>query len=343
MRKILATTALAALLAVQPILSAPAYAAGLPMFQSGIQGHKAMEQMLRNLRASLAENSSGNAEIKGGSCGYTLRQFYIDFGKVHTDLGYNDKPSKKDLENFIVYLGTLELTQLTEGGDFVNSRRMQSSNGCTSDITWSRLLPKGQWVWVDRNTGDERLKGNCGNIIRRKTRPGCKYVNFEVRLPEEGQVHYTYAEPDDECLGFRKVSNWFEADTPGAVWKKPAVGCIGKPCTFASANAYAGQTSKRVGTEPLTPGIYQFRVKVTLGICVEYVKEGYVRQSTFTAYARPEQDFVLNQARVYYVSSEMPADIRRSGPRGLFLWASSQQEVDEIRREFASAPSASGR
>ena len=345
--KILATAGMAALLALQPVATTQAFAVGLPMFQQGIEGRRAMDQLRQRILSSLAKNPAGNASIEGGSCGYTPRQFYDDVRDQHPEIGLSKKPTPQDLKNFVAYLGTLELVQLAEDGNYENSRRLQTAEACSSDLKWTKLLQKGLWVWRDRNTHEVILKGNCGNIlklIRKLLALNCVYASFGAEDARESVAHYrTYVRYDDECFGYREVATHDEADGPNAKWLKPPVGCIGRPCILTRTDNIVGKEGKRTGTIPVEAGkIYQVRMSPgeKLALCLEFNPRPGVRESSYTPVIRWNKDYVLTsgvyRARVYYDSGDMPQGVKRNDPQGLFFWASSAEEERQINQEFAT-------
>jgi hypothetical protein len=89
----------------------------------------------------------------------------LAIGAKHPNFGFSTHPTDKDLRAFIPWLKTSKLQQLTEDTEMYNSRVVHHDGKCSIDTEWTRLLPKGTWVWVDANTGEAFLKGNCGNVL----------------------------------------------------------------------------------------------------------------------------------------------------------------------------------
>ncbi|MDB5688110.1 MAG: hypothetical protein JWR77_2699 [Rhizorhabdus sp.] len=188
--RILVAALAATSLNLAPIGLEVANAIGLPMVQQGIKGKAAMKQFLADYRTSLGHDPTGNTPIRASMPGYTPLAMYRLIQLRHPELGLPANPTLQDLKNLAEYLGTLELKQLKEDQTLYNSRMVKIGDDYTVDPEWIMKVPKGTWVWADRNTGIPILKWNCGNVLGplAPKPPPCPEIDFEAReLPIHDQ------------------------------------------------------------------------------------------------------------------------------------------------------------
>jgi|GEM_PF-4288017 len=139
----------------------------LPVMQRGLlSGPNVADQFADRLMAAVARDPSGNAPIEGGIGGYSPRMVYEAMRTFHPETGLTSlNPGREDYEALAEYWRTLQVVRTTEPKTLRNTRMIRRGSTYVHDLGWSHTLPAGTLVLVDRNTGQEIAKIDCGNIL----------------------------------------------------------------------------------------------------------------------------------------------------------------------------------
>jgi len=150
------------MLALAMALANPTYAAGtgMPM----MKGLKNPTELATLVERSLASDPTGKKMLdparckKNGSCA-TAHDYFFGIQLAH--------PSAKlgDIADLPRYLRSL-VKQPAPAGEWHISRLLVRGGTHTYDAKgWERAFLQGESVWVDVNTGELILAGDCGNVI----------------------------------------------------------------------------------------------------------------------------------------------------------------------------------
>lgn len=148
---------------------------GMPMMYALTEGKEAIE-LASLVEASLKEDASGNALIKGSPCATPL-DFFNGIKELHPESNLSS------IDQLPMYLKGLKRVKARDAG-FTNDRYYMSRMLCKKDGTtdgssldlsgtWGdkiggRAFTVDEYVWVDVNTGKPVLAGDCSNIVGEK-------------------------------------------------------------------------------------------------------------------------------------------------------------------------------
>lgn len=158
MRKLILALALPLVVALATVTSA--FAAGVPL----MKGVKDADELATLVEKSLARDSWGNSQLdadrcrKNGSCA-TPNHYFNGIRQKH--------PSAKleNLNELPQYLRSLE-KKPGPAGVWQMSRLLVSGDDVRYDAAgWKRPFHKDEVAWMDLNTGETILAGDCGNVV----------------------------------------------------------------------------------------------------------------------------------------------------------------------------------
>jgi len=235
---------------------------GMPM----MEGLKNPTELATLVDYALQRDPTGKTVLstvrckKSGSCATAYDYFYgIRLAHPSAKLG--------DIADLPRYLRSLE-RQPAPGGVWQMSRLLVHGAQHTYDARgWHRAFFKGESVWVDPNTGEDILAGNCGNVIGAKI--GGK--NQKKKMVACPRIRVT-VKPGNTALQFILLGGIPKMGAACPFGYKPPASnilyalpteCPHRPCDFsetiASSGGMVAGPSGGINVSR-SPGVYIFQV-----------------------------------------------------------------------------------